>query len=146
MKFLYSGFLLVMIIFLSSCGKDELDFSNGDYYEVKDVIDSANCDADCGQIADCEGEVVMVRGKLDAGNINASNDQFYLIDANDEDKTMEVKVMEDISEAVFQKLLGNGGEIFKINGELEGFDAPTNLNCQRMFFLKVNDASHVEIE
>ena len=136
-------FLLLLII---GCGQETLDLSSNTYFGVKEVLTSMNCEANCGETADCEGVTIRVKGRLDDANINAFAHQFYLLDESQEKFTLEVKVDEAVSADVFQKLNDMGGEVFLVKGEMEGYDASTNCRCTRQFLLRVDEASDVEME
>ena len=51
-----------------------------------------------------------------------------------------------MSSDVFQKLNGQGGQVFLVEGLMEGYDAPTNINCKRQFILRLDDAFMVNKE
>lgn len=146
MKSVFTFLVGCVLIVSTGCKKDKLDFDSGTYFGVKEVLKSENCDADCGTVADCEGEMIKVKGKLDESNINNEDHQFYLIDESKSDFQLEVKVDEAVSAAVFQKLTGMGGEVFKVEGEMEGYDGQTNATCKRQFLLRVDSADKVTME
>ncbi len=139
MKF---GFILLSILFFlfTGCKKDELDLDSNTYFGIKAILNSENCNADCEETANCEGKMIKVKGFLDENNINASEHQFYLIDEKKDKYILEVKVDETVSSDVFQKLNGQGGQVFLVEGLMEGYDAPTNINCKRQFILRLDDA------
>lgn len=145
-KLIFTLIAVAILFTIMSCKKDTLDFGSATYFGIKKVLKSENCDADCGETADCEGEMIKVKGKLDESNINVSDNQFYLIDEGDSDFRLEVQVDEMVNDDVFQKINGMGGEVFLAEGEMEGYDAPTNATCKRQFLLRVNDAEKVEME
>ena len=126
--FLYL-FLFSILLIQTGCKKENLDFGSDDYFGIKAVLKSDNCDADCGEIADCEGQQIKVKGKLDSSNINESDNQFYLIDEGNDDFRLEIKVDDLVNSDVFLKLNGNGENVFRVEGEMEGYDAPINATC-----------------
>jgi hypothetical protein len=138
--------LLIAILALAmGCRKPALDLDSGQYFGIRTVLTSKNCHAACDETADCEGRNIRVRGKLDPRNINASDSQFFLLDEERENFHLEVRIDSAIQSEVFRKLEGKGGAVLRVEGTINGFSAPTNLNCKRRFWLRVRDASKVGV-
>lgn len=89
--------------------------------------------------------MIKVKGIFDEWNINVADNQFYLIDEKKDKHRIEVKVLEMANQEVLQKLFGNGGQPIMVEGEIEGFDAPTNPSCNRYFILYVSNAAKVRL-
>ncbi len=140
--FLFLGLLLVSL----GCNKETLDLESDTYFNIKELLRSENCDATCGEVADCEGQELRIRGQLDESNLEQDIQQFYLIDDNDNDFRLEISVDAVINSSVYQKLSGNGGRVFRVEGEMQGYDAPTNATCNRMFNIQLRDPSKVNLE
>lgn len=137
-SFITISLFIIIANFSVSCHLKVLELET-ETYTVKELLKSANCDTECGFEADCEGKEVHVKGVIDDHNINEEQKQFFLQDQSNDKYFIEVIVDEDISEAVFNKLNGNGGELFKVSAIISGYDAPTNTNCERHFTLKLTE-------
>ena len=98
---------LATLLALSGCKKD-LDLLSGKFFGIKEFLHSKNCDAKCGETADCEGQVAGLEGLLDESNINEDQNQFYVLDSKDEDEKIEVRVDSAISAEVFQLIRSSG--------------------------------------
>jgi len=130
--------LLLFFITLSSCSKKALIFSEDNVFSVKEILNAKNCDVSCNQIATCEGKVVLVKGVIDQYNINASEKQFFLIEGKR--KSIQVIVSDSAVRQVFKLLHKTPGAIFRVRGVINGFDAPTNMTCDRLFTIQLNSA------
>lgn len=137
---------LFFALAIVSCSDNTLDLNNAQFYDIEDVLKSDNCSSDCDDMADCEGQEVKLVGIIDEANINANQHTFFMLDENDELVSMEVRVDELISPAVFSKIAGNGGEVVRAEGLLGGYKDSTTVNCERVIFLNVNDPSTVRVE
>lgn len=147
----YIVIFLVLSIPFIACKKELLDLSSEDYWNVKKVLKSQNCDTKCDEKAACEGEIVKVQGILEFmildGGIDTSMNAFSLIDESNNLKyKLGVIVDESASYDVFQKLQGNEGKIFLAEGIMEGFDAPMNFKCERKYQLHVYSSSEVQLK
>jgi hypothetical protein len=136
------GVLLFILGISTSCRKKTLDFESG-VYTVKELLKSANCDAACGTIADCEGREVHIKGLIDEDNINEEQSQFFIYDATNSDYNISVSVALEIKDAVFEKLEGNGGKEFEVTATIKAYDAPTNFTCDRKFGLELSDVDNL---
>ncbi len=134
--------LLMMLLgafVFSACNK-ELDLSSSTYFGIKEFLKSKNCKTKCNQAADCEGKTAKLKGKIDPDNILEERNVFFLLDENDAKYMIEVEVDSAIVDRVFEKLNGEGGSVFKVEGTVTGVDAPTNYECYRLFVLHLSDA------
>jgi len=144
MKYLALTFMLAMTF--ASCTKETLDLSNSQFYNIAQILESSNCDANCEEMADCEGQRVKVVGLIDPANINGVTRTFGVIDRRDEKTDMVVVVDSLISSDVFVKLAGNGDKTVRVTGILEGIDGSSSTNCQRVINMRVTEASDVNVE
>ena len=134
----------VSLLMMTSC-KKELDLDSDNYYSVRDFEKSTNVQADCGEKADCEGKTVRLTGRIDGDNINRETHVFWLNDEDNSKFTIEIKVEPSISDAVFDMIETEGGKKAKVKGIAEGFDKPTNYQCEREIYLIVFDPADVEL-
>lgn len=126
--------LLALILVAGAC-KKELDLEVDAYYGVRQFLQSKNCDTKCGQVADCEGEIVGVKGKVNVDATEREALTFYLSDENHRNCDIEVRVDSLIATDVFDQLLLAGNTHARVKGLVEGFDQPGNLKCKRGFVL-----------
>ena len=134
---------LWVLLILSSCKKDTLDFSSDTFFGIKDFLKSENCDTECGEAASCEGKIVHLQGILDENNINEYLQQFRVLDEKENKYSIAVSVDTTISLAVFEKIKNWGGKKIKISGKISGGDAPTNFTCDRIFTLTLSELKDV---
>lgn len=135
---------MVLVFLGSSCTK-ELDLESDTFHAVKAFEKSSNAKADCGDMADCEGMLVRLEGKIDGDNINRDTRTFWLNDKETPKYTIEIRVEESISDAVFDVLEVSGGKVARVMGIAEGFDKPTNYTCEREIYLVLLDPANVQI-
>jgi hypothetical protein len=138
-------FLILSIPFIA-CKKEILDLSSENYWKVKNVLKSQNCDTKCGVKAACEGEMLKVEGLLDEENIDTLNHSIYLLDEGNDKYKLKVMVDESAANDVFEKLVGNGGKMFLAEGIMEGYDAPMNFKCERKYLLHIYDSSEIQLK
>ena len=136
---------LATLLALSGCKKD-LDLLSGKFFGIKEFLHSKNCDAKCGETADCEGQVAGLEGLLDESNINEDQNQFYVLDSKDEDEKIEVRVDSAISSEVFQLIRFRNTNDVQVRGEIGGYDQPMNFSCKRGFFLDLVNTGDLILE
>ncbi len=147
MKNVFYLLLLAVAIFLTNCTKKVLDFDSDHYYELEQVINSENCDTKCGKMADCEGEEVKIRALIDVFNVDEDRKVFFIKDVSS-DYTMEVKVLDSIADDIFNGFIKNykENEVIHIQGIINGFDAPTNFECKRLFYINLEKSENLTLE
>ncbi len=146
MKRIIAYIVLSSIVLLSSCKKETLDFTSDKYFDVEQFLKSSNCDTDCQKAASCEGKIVKLRGKVNLDNAVKEQGEFWLNDVENEKYQINVKLDPSIVDIVFYKLDDFKDEVVRVEGEIEGFDAPTNVSCDRKFILKIDDEKKVTSE
>lgn len=152
-RFLFT--LLCGMLFLLAGCQDTA--SIGEYQSIPRLYES--CPGECGAQLACEGQLVKVWGYLDQHNIfaNAQNnnevERFLIAQQLDdqgfaqgnrievyppqgEDNTQLFELLNQVDES--QKLF--------ITGTAGGFDAPTNLACQKMITLDIDGEPSVKID
>ena len=145
MKKNVSFIVVAFIVLLSSCSKYLLDLSSDKYYNIKTFLKSENCDADCGTEASCEGKTVKLQGVIDVDNINKESNYFRIVDKNDIDFNIQIDVNQSINLQVFDKVAAFGSKLISVEGVANGFDAPTNYTCERLFNLTVNNPENLKL-
>jgi len=152
-QFIFS-ILCGVLLLLASCQDSD---SIGDYQSIPQVYES--CPGGCGEKLSCEGQLVSVWGYLDQHNIfdNADGehgDQRFLIaqqlDSQGfaQGKRIEVYPPQGGDNApLFEALSAvDASQRILITGLAGGFDAPTNLDCQKMITLDIEGESSVKLE
>ncbi len=134
--------LLSIVALLSSC-KKKLDLNSSEHFGVKEFLSSKNCEADCGNVAACEGQTVKLIGVVVEDSKNTNNHSFQIVDENDSEYTIDVIVNTQIEAAVFALVTSLEGKKVKIEGIADGFDMPTNLNCERGISLKLTQVGKI---
>lgn len=134
-----------LLMALAACKKD-LDFTADDYYRVRDFLRSQNCDTECGQVADCEGIVVKLKGRINAENVERETFSFLLEDEKNSNCHVSVSVDSLIATDIFDDILLAGSGTVKIEGLIEGHDEPGNLKCKRGFSLKLENREDLVFE
>lgn len=137
-------FAISLAVLATSCRKD-LDLSSGAYFGVKEFIRSANCAGPCGEQADCEGEYVGLEGVFDESNILEETNTFYVLDANDEDERLEVRVDPLIASEVFSRIRFRMTNEARVRGDISGYDQQMNLGCNRGFILAMTELEDLEV-
>lgn len=153
-KLVFIAMLLGMILLLSSCKESG---SIGEYQSTSQLYD--NCPGKCGEQLACEGQLVKVWGYLDAHNIfdQSQSDQesarFVIAERLDaqgfgDGKKIEVYPPQDGNNVSLFDKLNEASESSKIliTGNVKGYDAPTNLSCQRLISLEIQGEEDVNIE
>ena len=144
MKYLALTILIGLTFF--SCTKETLDLTNSQFYNVAQVLESSNCNADCEEIADCEGQLVKIVGLLDPSNISAITHSFGLLDQRDE-RTDIIMIVDTLQSAeVFVKLAGAGDKVVRVTGVLQGTDGTGSSNCKRVISMRISDPDNVKVE
>ena len=138
--------VLTSIVLLSGCKKETLDFTSDKYYNIEQFLKSSNCNTDCQKAASCEGKIVKLRGKVDLDYAVREQGEFWLNDIDNGSYQLNVKIDSSIVNIVFYKLEDFKDKIVKVEGKIEGFDAPTNTSCDRKFILKIDDEEKVTSE
>lgn len=138
--------LLLFICLAIGCKKESIDLDSNTHHTIKTLLKAANCSAACGKTAACEGKIIHLKGRLDPSNIYAENKQFYLYDSSDKDYQMEIQVWPTIAPEIFSLLEGKGGRTVLVAGILTGYDAATNLQCKRQFYMTLASASELSID
>lgn len=142
------NFLLVLVMGLflfSACDPESLDLDGDEIFGVETILDSENCDTECGVTADCEGKSVTITGTIDEINITPSAHQFYIFEIDNRNKQIEIKVDSTVSDDVFAKIADHANKNINIVGTLEGFDAQMNANCERIQFLNLTSADNITL-
>jgi hypothetical protein len=132
--------LATLILVSNSC---RIDLSTSEYYGIKTFLKSNNAKSNCNKKADCEGGVVKLKGVIDECNVNEETSVFWLVDEKNKKYSIPISVDTLIKTAVFNKLKGNGGLVYEVEGIAEGFDKPTNFFCDRGIIIKLNDVLKV---
>lgn len=141
-------------LFLSSCKETG---SIGEYQSVAQLYDS--CSGKCGEQLACENQLIKVWGYLDEYNIFDSSqsdhetERFLIAERLDaqgfgKGKVIEVYPPQGRNNAgLFDKLesADNSSKIL-VTGIVKGYDAPTNLTCQRLISLEIQGEEDVNLE
>ena len=135
--------LSILLWSIIACHKKTLSFSHN-VYTLQTFINSANCDANCYETAQCEGKIVQLKGVLDQDNINRSYHQFYLTDVNRR-YSIEVKVADNITAEIFDILEKKPTAEYIVKGKIMGYDAATNFSCKRQFVVLLNRTMDLKI-
>ena len=138
----YYIFLFAILLFVSC--EQPLDFSNSQFYDVEEILTSRNCDGDCEEMADCEGQTVKMIGTIDEGKINSATFNFFMTDRSNGQVDMEVRVDTSMSAEIFSFLAGRGGFDARIISELQGEDG-SGSNCAREIYMVVDEVADIEI-
>lgn len=136
---------LAVLLSLTGCKKD-LDLLSGEFFGVKEFLHSKNCDAKCGETAEAEGMVVALEGLFDESNVNEEQNQFYVLDARDDDSQIEVVVDPAISAEVFDLIRFRLTNDVGVRGEITGYDQPMNFSCKRGFILHLVSLEDLFVE
>jgi len=134
-----------ILLFLTGCKKD-LDLLSGQFFGVKEFLKSGNCDAKCGETADAEGETAPLKGVFDESNIDEEQNRFFVLDAKDDDFSIEVAVDPAISEEAFDLIRFRLTNDVRLRGVIEGYDQPANFNCKRGFILHLESLEDFFLE
>lgn len=150
----FIAMLIGMMLLLSSCKETG---SIGEYQSIPQLYDS--CPGKCGELLDCEGQTVNVWGFLDQHNIfdKPQSDQvkarFLIAERLDaqgfgDGKKIEVYPPQDGNNVSLFDKLNEASESSRIliTGNVKGYDAPTNLSCQRLISLEIQGEGDVNIE
>jgi hypothetical protein len=150
----FTTMLFGMLLLLSSCRETG---PIGEYQSITQLYDS--CPGNCGEQLPCEGQLVKVWGYLDEHNIfdksqsDHETERFLIAEQLDNQgfasgKRIEVYPPQNRDNAVlFGKF--NGVDVSSrilVAGTVKGFDAPTNLSCQRLISLEIQGEGNVIIE
>lgn len=142
----YLALTLLLGLTIASCTKETLDLTNSQFYNVAQILESSNCNANCEDMADCEGQLVKVVGLLDPSNINGLTHTFVLLDQRDEKTDMIMLVDTMISPSVFDKLIGQGDKVVRATGVLRGTDGTGSSNCKRIINMQISEVDNVVVE
>lgn len=140
MKYYISIFAILLFF---SC-QQPLDFSNSQFYDIEEILTSVNCDEDCEEMADCEGQTVKMIGTIDEANINSATYNFFMTDRSNAQVDIEVRVDTSMSAEIFSFLAGKGGFDARIISELGGEDG-SGSNCKREIFMTVDEVADIDI-
>jgi hypothetical protein len=143
-RLIYFPVVIAFVLMISSCAK-ELDLDSGEYFSVKEFLQSKNAKADCDEKADCEGKNVRLEGLIDGDRVIRETNNFYIKDKDNPNFDIEIRVEESISNPVFDLLEPVGDRGVKVMGIADGYDKPTNYRCERVIFLVLLDPADLEI-
>ena len=117
------------------------------------------CPGKCGEQLTCENQLVKVWGYLDQHNIfdksqsDLEVDRFLIAGQLDSQgygkgKVIEVNPPQVTNNAALFEKLNQAEESSKIlvAGTVKGYDAPTNLSCERLISLDIQGEDNVNIE
>lgn len=154
LKIIFTIMLFGMLLLLTNCKETG---PIGEYRSITQLYDS--CPGNCGEQLACEGQLVKVWGYLDEHNIfdNSQSDfeteRFLIAEQLDpqgfaKGKRIEVHPPQDRNNAVlFGKFEGvDKSSKILVAGNVKGYDAPTNLSCQRLINLEIQGEEDVRIE
>mgnify|MGYP007047847168 FL=1 len=141
----FTFLFLVFVALILSCTKETIQFDLTQYYDVLVVLDSSNCTADCDEEADCEGQEVRVVGIIDGDEISTNSYTFEILDENDMQTPMVIRVDTMASPEIFAKITGNGDKVVRLQGFLEGQDGSGSTNCMREINLFVENPEFVRV-
>ena len=153
-KLTFIAILCGVMLFLSSCKGTG---SIGEFQSITQLYDT--CPGKCGEQLACEGQLVKVWGYLDEHNIfdNSQSDheieRFLIAERLDAQGFGSGKVIEVFppqgrnNTSLFDKLI-EAEESSKtlVAGTVIGYDAPTNLTCERLISLEIQGEDNVNIE
>jgi len=142
------------MLLLSSCGEAG---SIGEYQSVTQLYNS--CPGKCGEQLACEGQLVNVWGYLDEHNVFEHSQSDYEIErfliaerldsqGFGKGKVIEVYPSQGRNNAdLFDKVneVEESSRIF-ITGTVKGYDAPTNITCERLISLEIQGEDNVDID
>jgi hypothetical protein len=153
-QIIFIAMLCGMMFLLASCKEAG---SIGDYQSIPQLYKS--CPGKCGEPLACEGQPVKVWGYLDKNNIFANaqsggeRDRFLIAEQLDSQGFGKGKVIEVYPSQVrdnrdlFDKLNNvDGTAKILVVGNVKGYDAPTNLSCQRLISLEIQGEESVNIQ
>ena len=143
---------LLLLIFTGCSTKDSI----GEFQSVTGLYES--CPGECGSPSTCEGKPAKVWGYLDVHNVfedpQGGNEKARFVIAGELDdqgfgtgKVIEViPNQESDQSALFDKLetIDATSKVFT-TGTVTGYDAPTNLSCERLISLEIDGENSVEI-
>jgi hypothetical protein len=153
-KLVFITMLCGMILLLSSCKEAG---PIGEYQSINQLYNS--CPGKCGESLACENQPVKVWGYLDQHNIfdesqsDHETERFLIAEQLDSQgfakgKRIEVYPPQDRNNTL---LFGKFNAVDKsskilVVGIVKGYDAPTNLSCQRLISLEIQGEDNVIIE
>ncbi|MGW8225187.1 MAG: hypothetical protein ACWGOY_05615 [Anaerolineales bacterium] len=153
-KLVFIAMLLGIMLLLSGCQDTG---SIGEYQSTPQLY--ASCPGECDEKLACEGEKVKVWGYLDAHNVFApaqspqEAERFLIAEKLDDQGFAKGKRIEvtppqgENNAALFEKLEGAGSSSkILLTGIVSGYDAPTNLTCQRLIRLEIQGEEDLDIE
>jgi hypothetical protein len=140
MKYYFSFIAILLFI---SC-REPLSFSSSNTYNIEEVLTAVNCEADCEEMADCEGIRANIIGTIDEANINAATNNFFMIDRFESQVDLEIRVDTMITAEVFSLISDKGGFNARITGLLQGEDG-TGSNCEREIYMILDDLASLDI-
>lgn len=138
--------VLIALVFVAGACKKELDLEADAYYGVRQFLQSKNCDTKCGEVADCEGVMVGVKGKVNLDNAERDALTFRLSDENHRNCDIEVRVDSLIATDIFDQLILAGNTHARVKGMVEGYDQPGNIKCKRGFVLRLDNEEDLMLE
>ena len=152
-KWSFASRFIVMLLLVVSCNRSN---AIGDYQSAGDLF--KNCPGECGEAMACDGQLVKVWGYLDTHNIFDGSqgdevERFFIAEKLDpqgfgDGQVIEVHLLQGKDNtSLFEQFTAvqEPQKIF-VTGTLKGYDAPTNLTCEKMLILEVEDASQVTLE
>ncbi len=137
--------LLMLIQFLWGCKPTKLNFDADQFYQVKEILKSANCKvSNCHNEASCENKTIKLTGELHPDTFDFEHHHFYIYDTNNDDYYLEVKIEPAITQNV-QSLIQDKNSI-KIEAVIKGYPAQTNFTCDRNFYLTITNLDQIIID
>lgn len=138
--------MLFALALVAGACKKELDLEADAVYGVRQFLQSKNCDTKCGEVADCEGVEVKIKGKINLDSAVRDALTFRLSDENHHNCDLEVRVDSLIATDVFDRLILAGNTHAQVQGIVEGYDQPGNIKCKRGFVLRLQDEEDLLVE
>lgn len=136
-----------------SSGNEQMTVANT-YISVSTLYDYCRVPGECGKPMACEGQTVLVSGKVDYNNVFEHSrypqlpyEKFLLKDA--EGRTVEVWAVSSDNEAVFKKIFDaqkQGNQDVVVKGTIRGFNMPIMRACRRGIWLELRDAEDISFK
>lgn len=118
---------------------DITELEKNKIYTIVEILKSPLLNSTCGKKSKVENETIKLRGRFSIFHFNQDANQMILFDGQNENKSFEVRLSDEVLQAIIKGVKEIDNKEIVITGTIMGYDQRKNFNCKRGYYLEVSE-------